>query len=93
MNTSAYYHAAVDPNLQYNWDAERWKVSPHDDGRSMLWAEANWPMQIGVRFYVKESPTATVTMLTTGISLLVTSVFVVWRLQKYCQRKFLILRW
>ncbi|ETO25807.1 hypothetical protein RFI_11329, partial [Reticulomyxa filosa] len=88
VNSSTYYHAAVDPQLTFNYDSQLFEVPNISNFTGLLWTESTWPSKIGTRFYVKESDDAVTTMIVCGSVAFVLSLAVTWKLQSYCQTRF-----
>ena len=92
MKSNTFFHAAVDPNLKFDYNSDLWKVPDANTINSLIWTESNWPGRIGTRFYQKESDTTKLVMLLVGILTLIIAFVGNWWLSKHCREKFTILQ-
>lgn len=92
MDSSTYFHSAVDVNLQFDYDSNRWHLINqsinHHTFDTLIWTESMWNKNIGSRFYEKESNQTQVTILLAGIAMLAANLIITWRFKIYCKHKF-----
>ena len=86
MDSNTYFHSAVDTNLEFNYDTNRWKIK--DNATTLIFTESMWNSNIGSRFYRKESDETQIIMLMSGILMIIINFIVTWRFKKYCKHKF-----
>ena len=91
MESKTYFHAAVDPNLSFDYDDKvnlnRWHLKS-DNVSSLIFTESMWSSNIGTRFYEKESDQTQIVMLVAGILMLSLNMVLTWRFKVYCKHKF-----
>eukprot|EP00823_Brevimastigomonas_motovehiculus_P003710 TRINITY_DN2302_c0_g1_i1.p1 TRINITY_DN2302_c0_g1~~TRINITY_DN2302_c0_g1_i1.p1 ORF type:complete len:634 (-),score=83.30 TRINITY_DN2302_c0_g1_i1:236-2137(-) len=82
-----FYHDAVDPGLEFDYELEQWKVSNTTD--TMLWTESNWPSDIQTQIYRRENPSVEATMIVFGVLSLLLSLAIVYVIHaKWCATHF-----
>jgi hypothetical protein len=82
-----HVHDAVDPNLVFDLDANRYDIKSTANDFP-LWAESNWDSTVGFRTFRVEDPRVEVGFFVAGLVVAVLVVLGVGGAQKYCQRRF-----
>jgi len=86
MNSTTFFHDAVDPHLKLDQNANKWTVLNATD--SPIWTESNWPAGIQSRAYQAENPSVEAAMLAVGLILMAFAIAGVHFLNKYLNRRF-----
>ena len=86
MNSSTYFHSAVEPTMIFNYDNNRWDVP--DNNEYLIWTESMWDSNIGTRFYRKETDDTQIFMLISGIIMMIINCLITLRFKIYCKHKF-----
>ena len=91
MDSKTYFHSAVDPELEFDYAAARWRVPEGlltANGTPLIWTESMWNSNIGTRFYEKESVETQLVMLLAGTLMVAAHFGATWRFKVYCKLKF-----
>merc|ERR1712154_204315 len=91
MDSKTYFHSAVDTNLEFNYNTNRWSINQQiltQNGTPLIWTESMWNNNIGTRFYEKESDKTQIFMLLSGCIMIAVNFVVTWRFKVYCKHKF-----
>lgn len=85
--SNLHYHDAVDPNLVFRMDANRWTING-DANDYPLWTESNWDSSIKFRTYRIEDPKTEAVTFICGIAVAIAAVGAIFASRNYCSRKF-----
>jgi len=82
-----FFHDAVDPNLLFDMNANRWRIKSSARDH-LLWTESNWSSGIGFRSFSTPNPQTEIIILVAGLVAALVSVLGVLQARKYCAKKF-----
>ncbi len=87
--SSAYFHDALDPDVQYDRASNRFVIAKLDnETSSQLWTESNWYSDVGVRLYRVETVTNEIVYGVIAAVVTVASVVLTILGRRECERRF-----